>query len=101
MNCVHAGSRAPGGRNPYQGGNASLKPGDWICEVCENNLCEDKNSTQCQIWGEVECDHCSALLGLAVDEPGRLNEGRRVLLGNVDLGPGDRVFYFTTAGSKS
>ena len=37
------GGRVPGapiGVNPFKGGaggNTSLMPGDWICEVCENN----------------------------------------------------------------
>ena len=26
------------------------------CQVCEANTCEDKNATQCAIWGEVECN---------------------------------------------
>ena len=25
------------------------------CEVCESAVCEDKNATQCAIWGEAEC----------------------------------------------
>jgi hypothetical protein len=29
----------------------------WACprQVCEANTCEDRNSTQCEIWGEAEC----------------------------------------------
>lgn len=25
------------------------------CEVCDATVCDDKNSTQCEIWGEAEC----------------------------------------------
>ena len=26
-----------------------------LSQVCEANTCEDRNSTQCEIWGEAEC----------------------------------------------
>ena len=26
------------------------------CQVCEKSICEDKNATQCAIWGETECN---------------------------------------------
>ena len=33
----------------------TLKTGPKSCEVCKANVCEDKNATQCAIWGETEC----------------------------------------------
>ena len=35
----------------------TLKSCPNSCEVCGANLCEDKNATQCEIWGEAECAH--------------------------------------------
>ena len=33
-----------------------LKTCPHSCQVCEANVCEDKNATQCEIWGKVECE---------------------------------------------
>ena len=36
-------------------GSYTLKTCPGSCEVCEATVCEDKNATQCAIWGEREC----------------------------------------------
>ena len=33
----------------------TLKSCPKSCEVCQATTCEDKNQTQCEIWGEAEC----------------------------------------------
>ena len=33
----------------------TLKTCSASCEVCQANACEDKNATQCEVWGEAEC----------------------------------------------
>ena len=56
--CVDTHNDCPGWANAgqcHENPGFTLKTCPSSCEVCQATVCEDKNATQCAIWGETEC----------------------------------------------